>query len=159
MQTYGLQFDATGTLPFTPALRLDYWNGKYGISPAPFGRGRVYIDVLATAPQSCFWLDVERFDATPADVPGWLDKRRQATGQEGGIYCSRNSLAAVEQAAGTRPHMLGVATLDGSLNIDPPPGIGTLAFIQAYPAAMLGINADISVVVDPDYWTSRALGA
>lgn len=155
---YGLQFDAVKPLGFTPALQLLYINGIGAVTP-DYGRGRVYIDVTAAAPQAAFWLDVERFDATVEDIPGWLDRRRAATGQQGGIYCTRDTLPAVEQAAGDRPHLLGVATLDGTTDITPPPGIGVLAYVQAFPAAMLGIAADLSIVVDRDYWTQRALGA
>lgn len=154
MQIHGLQWDTTGHLPFTPALQAFYVNGAYATAPH-YGRGRVWIDVTGADPRGAMWLDVEKGDATAADVPGWLDQRRPVG--EGGIYCNRSNLAAVEAYAGRRPHLLWVATLDGTLDIAPPPGIGVLALIQAFPAAMVGLNVDISGVVDLDYWNRHAL--
>ena len=153
---YGLQFDSAVPLPFVPALQARYINGAYA-SFTGYGRGRVYIDVTGGAPDKAMWLDVERFDATPATVPDWLDDR--ASYSEGGIYCSRDNLAAVETAAGDRPHLLWVATLDGTLDVQLPPGAGHLVAVQAVPAAMLGIKADVSLVTDPAYWAAHALGA
>jgi hypothetical protein len=152
----GLQLDSTGSLPFTPRLQALYINGEFAVHPV-YGRGRVYIDVLGTRPDGAMWLDVESGDATPEDVPVWLDKRARFgfSGPDAGIYCNRDTLPAVELAAGRRPHLLWVATLDGTLDITPPPGVGVLALVQVYPAAMLGINADISVVTDQQYWDAR----
>lgn len=153
MNICGVQFDSVSPLPFRPALEARYVNGRYS-SPPEYGRGRVYIDVNGSNPRGAFWLDVEKGDATPAAVPSWLDERITAEGA-GGIYCSRNSLAAVEAAAGNRPHLLWVATLDGTMEITPPPGIGVLAVVQAIPASMLGFNADLSLVIDTGYWAAR----
>ena len=160
MKTYGLQFDSTDRLPFTPDLQLFYANGRFA-SPLIYRRGRVYIDVNGSAPTKAMWLDVERFDASPADAPRFLDERRAAGLSHGGIYCDRSSLAEVEAECGNRPHWLTVATLDGTANITPVPGVGVLAAIQLYPASMVGasFNADISAVVDPDYWKAHAIGA
>jgi hypothetical protein len=159
MTVYGLQFDTTGSLPFTPALRAFYINGRYASKPQ-YGPGRVYIDVLATDPAGAFWLDVEAGDATPGSVPGWLDARKAAGLGVGGIYCNRSTLPQVVAAASGRRFALWLATLDGTI-----PGAAaieladtaTLCAVQAYPAAMVGgINVDISVVVDRAYW-GRAL--
>lgn len=150
----GIQFDSIAALPFTPALEARYINGRYA-SPPDYGRGRVYVDVNATAAKEAFWLDVEKGDATPAAVPGWLDERQAAGLGHGGIYCDRSSLPAVEAAAGTRPHLLWIATLDGTLDITPPAGYGVLAAVQVIPASMLGFTADLSVVIDADYWYGR----
>lgn len=158
MQTYGLQIDTTDvTLPFVPALQLLYINGAFAHEPARYGRGRVYIDVSGAAPTLAMWLDVEKGDATVDDIPAWLDNRSRAGLSVGGVYCNRATLPDAEAAAGRRPHLLGVATLDGTIDISPPPGIGVLAFVQAWPAAMLGTNWDISAVVDADYWKGHSL--
>jgi hypothetical protein len=158
MKIYGLQMDTTDRiLPFTPALQLLYVNGRYAQGIPRYGRGRTYIDVIGDGPSLAMWLDVEKGDATIGDVPGWLAGRMRAGLGTGGIYCSRDNLALVEEAAADRPHLLGVATLDGTTDITPPPGIGVLAFIQAYSAEMIGANWDVSVVVDADYWTAHAL--
>jgi hypothetical protein len=158
----GLQFDTAGELPFTPALQLLYVNGAFA-APIRYRRGAVYIDVIGDAARAAMWLDVERFDATVDRVPGHLDERHAAGLSMGGIYVNRSNLAAVEAAAGSRPHYLIVATLDGTIDVDPVPGVGILAAVQAFPAAMVGpnrsggINADVSVVVDKGYWEAHAL--
>jgi hypothetical protein len=156
MITYGLQFDSTGTLPFEPALRLEYVNGRYAPQKITYGTGRVWIDVIGNMPTAAAWIDVERYDVPISRIPGWLDERAAAGLGTGGVYVSRSNLAAAEKAAGSRPHMLGIATLDGTIDIPAPRGFGILTFIQAFPAASVGINADVSVVVDRDYWQGRA---
>ena len=152
MQIYGFQWDSTDTLPFTPTLQALYANGKFR-APLHYGRGKVFIDVTGGIPNGAMWLDVERFDATVADVPGWLDER--ARFGEGGIYCSRSNLEAVELAAGDRPHLLWVATLDGTVDPPLPPGHGQLVAVQAFGADMLPVHADLSVVVDSAYWEAH----
>jgi hypothetical protein len=154
----GVQFDSVRPLGFTPALEARYINGEWA-SPADYGPGRVYIDVMGGAADRAFWSDVEKGDMTPADVPRQLDQRQAAGLGYGGIYCDRDNLAAVEAAAGTRPHLLWIATLDGTTTgIDPVPGFGVLAVIQIFPAAMLGLPADLSIVVDPAYWRRGLAG-
>lgn len=155
MRIYGVQFDSVAPLPFKARLQALYINGRFAVKP-DYGPGRVYIDVNGTDPRGAFWRDIEKGDGTPAGVPGWLDERRAAGLGAGGIYCDRDNLPAVEAAAGARPHLLWVATLDGTMNIGPVPGAGVLAAVQVFPAVMLGFNADLSVVVDPGYW-ERAL--
>ena len=152
MQIHGLQWDSTDTLPFTPALQALYANGKFR-SPLRYGRGRVYIDVTGGIPNGAMWLDVERGDAAVADVPGWLEER--ARFGTGGIYCDRSNLEAVELAAGDRPHLLWVATLDGTVDIALPPGHGHLVAVQAFGADMLPVHADLSLVVDAGYWEAH----
>jgi hypothetical protein len=157
MQVFGLQWDsASGDIPAGAKLRALYVNGGFATRPVHYGRGRVWIDVIGNAPDKALWLDVERFDATPAQVTGWLDARRRAGGGIGGIYCDRSSLAAVDAAAAGRPYYLWVATLDGTASITAP-GTGHVVAVQAYPASMVGPNADLSIVVDEAYWLARAL--
>jgi hypothetical protein len=152
-QISGFQWDSTDVLPFVPALQAQYANGKFR-APLKYGKGRVFIDVTGGLPNGAMWLDVERGDATVADVPGWLDER--ARYGEGGIYCNRDTLPAVEQAAGDRPHLLWIGTLDGTIDIPLPPGTGHLVAVQAFPAPWLPVHADLSVVVDPGYWATHA---
>lgn len=152
MQIYGFQWDSTDTLPFTPTLQALYANGKFR-SALHYGRGKVFIDVTGGLPNGAMWLDVEPGNATVADVPGWLDER--ARFGEGGIYCSRDLLAEVELAAGDRPHLLWVATLDGTIDITLPPGAGHLVAVQAFGADMLPVHADLSIVVDSAYWEAH----
>jgi hypothetical protein len=158
MQVYGLQWDsATGDIPPRARLRALYVNGVFATRPARYRRGLVWIDVTGAAPDAAFWLDVERGDATPDHVAGWLDARERSGAGAGGIYCDRSNLPAVEQAAGDRPHALWVATLDGTAEVQLPGGSGRLVAIQDYPASMVGLDADLSIVVDRDYWSGHAL--
>jgi hypothetical protein len=151
-QVHGLQWDSTDILPFKPQLAALYANGIYR-APLHYGRGRVYIDVTGGLPNGAMWLDVERFDASVSDVPGWLDER--ARYGEGGIYCNRDTLPSVELAAGERPHLLWVATLDGTVDITLPEGHGQLVAVQAFPAGWLPVEADLSIVIDPGYWEAH----
>lgn len=152
MNTYGVQWDTTGQLPFPAPLQARYANGKYR-SKLEYVRGLVYIDVLGNLPNGASWLDVENGDATPQDVPRWLDER--APFGEGGIYCNRANIGQVEEAAGDREHLLWVSTLDGTMDFTLPSGHGHLVAIQLYPQAMLGFHADLSVVVDQGYWDAH----
>lgn len=155
MSICGTMWDsASGTFPPGAALCALYVNGAFAVRPVIYGRGRVWIDVTGRAANAASWLDVEQGDATPADVPGWLDARNIPDDQ--GIYCSVDSVAAVEQAAAGRPHGLWVATLDGTVTPELPPVTGLLVAVQCLPASMLGFDADMSVVVDPGYWVAHA---
>ncbi len=162
----GLMWDSTTpeVIPSYALLRALYVTGRGAVRPA-FGRGRVYIDVLGNAPQLAFWADVETGDITPDHFAGWLDRRHAAGAGWGGGYCNRATLPAMVSAAGRRPWSLWLATLDG--HADPaviaelaslPPNV-TLVAVQAFPAAMTGGNADLSVVVSRAWWAGRALSA
>lgn len=153
-QILGFQWDSADVLPFIPQLAALYANGKFR-APLDYARGKVFIDVTGGLPNGAMWLDVEKGDATIADVPGWLDER--ARYGEGGIYCTRDSLPSVELAAGDRPHLSWVATLDGTLDIAMPPGSGRLVAVQAFPASWLPVHADLSAVTDAGYWDAHAL--
>lgn len=161
MHIYGLQWDTTGKLPFTPPLQALYVNGRYASVPH-FGRGRVYIDVDGTAPRTAFWRDIEPGDGTPDGFGHWLDQRHAQVGSWGGGYCDRSNLPGMIAAAGRRPWSLWLATLDRTA--DPaaiaelaslPPNV-TLAAIQAFGAQHLGFIADLSVVLDQAYWMKHA---
>lgn len=156
MSIFGTMWDsATSAFPPGAALKALYANGRFAqLATYGYGPGRVYIDVTGAVPGAASWLDVETGDASPADVPGWLDQR--AKHGPGGVYCNRGNLAAVERAAGARPHLLWVSTLDGTVDVGPIPGTGHLVAVQAFGAAMLGFNADMSVVVDQAWWKAHA---
>jgi hypothetical protein len=154
-QIYGFQWDSTDTLPFQPALQAKYVNGKYA-SRIQYRRGLVWIDVIGNMANAARWFDVESGDGGPGSVPGWLDSRHQHMGRpDGGIYCNRDTLPSVEEAAGDRPHDLWIATLDGTVDLVLPPGAGHLVAVQAFPAEWLPVHADLSVVVDPGYWEAH----
>lgn len=159
---HGIQVDTAGHLPFTPALQAFYVNGDFAHKPVTYGRGRVWIDVNGGAPGAAFWRDIEKGNGDPASFGAWLDRRRHLTGSPGGGYCSRSSLAAMITSAGARPWSLWLATLDGTADPDVIPELAqlpahvTLVGIQAIPAAMLGFNADLTVILDKAYWDSHA---
>ena len=158
MQVFGLQWDsAAGDFPPRARLKALYFNGAFATRPVRYRRGLIWIDVTGANPEAAFWLDVERFDATPDQVPGWLDARERSGAGWGGIYCNRSNVHAVEQAAEDRPHSLWVATLDGTADVVLPAGTGKLVAVQDFPASMVGLDADLSIVVDQDYWNSHAL--
>lgn len=160
MIVYGLQWDsAAGDFPPRARLKALYVNGAFATRPVKYRRGLVWIDVNGTDPAGAYWLDVERFDATPEMVGPWLDKRKEHIGDYGsaGIYCNRSNLAAVQASAGERPHALWVATLDGTADVGPVPGSGRLVAVQDYPASMVGLDADLSIVIDQAYWNAHAL--
>ena len=158
MQVHGLQWDsAAGDFPRRARLKALYVNGEFATRPVRYRRGLVWIDVTGAAPGGAFWLDVERGDSTPGHVAAWLDARAASGAGPGGIYCDRSALPAVEDAAGSRDHWLWVATLDGTADVTLPGGCGRLAAVQDYPASMVGLDADLSIVVDRDYWSAHAL--
>ena len=103
-------------------------------------------------------LDVERFDATPDHAPAWFDARKKAGEGNLTIYCSRDTLPAVHEAMGTRSYFRWIATLDGTLHIDGYKPMEGPAAVQFASAAMLGINADMSLVMS-DYFHPRPVAA
>lgn len=156
MTSYGLMYDsASQTFPADSRLNAYYFNGHFNHTPVSYGRGRVWIDVTGAAPKACSWLDVERGDASPGRVPGWLDERDMPGNQ--GIYCNRSNIGAVIKAAGNRVYNLWVSTLDGNTHPAIPSGPGLLVAVQAFPASTLGFNADGSVIVSEAYWNAHAL--
>ena len=155
MPVYGLMWDsATGDYPPGARLNAYYVNGRFAHTPYTVGRGHVWVDIFGDAPGKALFLDVEPGAATPAQVPGWLDARAKVAGT-GGIYCNRSNLAAVESAADGRPHLLWLATLDGTVY----PTLtttGQLVAVQAFPESMLWPGVDASVVVDSGFWADHA---
>lgn len=161
MTVYGLQYDTTGLLNFIPDLQAFYFNGPFARRPYITGRGRVWIDVTGDAPLDCHWLDLEKGDANPGRAPTWLCERRHGVEDTGGVYCARAALPDILKAIQGLPCNLWLATLDGTADpaaipelADLPPNVRLVA-IQAYPAAWLGVHADLSVIVDQAYWDKR----
>lgn len=156
MQLCGLMWDSTtpGVIPGGALLRALYVNGRYAVRP-DYGRGRVYIDVTGGAAGQAGILDVETGDATPEHAGPWLTERKAL--DEGTLYCSRGALGAVLAGTGNLPFCLWLATLDGTIAVPALPSRVTLVAVQAFGAAMTGINADLSVVLDQNWWERRAL--
>lgn len=159
MTVYGLQYDAASARVALPGmLRACYVNGLYAMSPVIYGIGRVWVDVNGTDPDKAKWGDVEKGAMTPAMVGEWLDQRAEVAGEgNGGIYCGGNNLPAVLSNIGDRKANLWFATLDGTTNpILSLPANVTLCAVQAFPASMVGMQCDISVVVNEIYWDTYA---
>jgi hypothetical protein len=65
------------------------------------------LSIAVNASQDAQCLDVENGDATPADVPGWLDRQRRLKPNETPIlYTSASQIGAVRAAAGNRRYLM-----------------------------------------------------
>lgn len=100
-----------------------YTNGKYAVPlrtvKAAFpGAKLVRINVTGD-PSTGDCLDIERFDATPEDIPGWAHARQAAGISNLATYCNRDTFPAVQQVCQANGLALyhWIATLDGTLLI------------------------------------------
>lgn len=155
MKIFGTMYDSTTphVIPSGARLVALYINGRFAVPPS-YHKGHVYIDVNGSMPNAASILDVEQFDARPEQVGPWLVKR--AAFDVGTIYCNRSTLPAVIKSAGHLKFNLWLATLDGSLpEVHLPPN-GRLVAIQQFGSDHLHFNADLSVVVDEDWWRRHA---
>jgi hypothetical protein len=92
-------------------------------------------------------LDVEKFDATPADAPPWYDSITWCPKNQLTVYVNQANALAVISAMGRRQYFLWLATLDGSA-----PTIihgRKVDMVQAIPAKYVGFNADMSYIYNP----------
>jgi hypothetical protein len=130
-----------------------YKDGRYAWPPEWWARfaniPRLAIAVWPQDPGDI--LDVERGDATPADVPGWCDRnprglhgdRRAPT-----VYCNLSSWPACRQAAGARHVDWFISTLDGNTDV---PGAVAVQYRD------FG-GYDESVILDPS-WIAPSAGS
>ena len=119
-----LMYDAVtpSRIPAGAALVAGYVNGKFanldGLRSHCPHAVIVGISVTASADLGDV-LDVETGDATPAQAPGWVKKRR-AAGADPTVYCNESTwpsvLAAFKAAGVAQPHYW-IAKWDGSANI------------------------------------------
>lgn len=154
----GLMWDSTTPelIPGWARLKALYINGRFASHP-DYGRGRVFIDVTGAAPFAAEVLDVETGDASPEHVPGWLQARART--EIGTVYCNRDTLPHVLDAAGSQAFDLWLATLDGSVPHVELPAHVELVAVQAIPATIAGANVDISAVISQRWWNAHALPA
>jgi peptidoglycan hydrolase-like protein with peptidoglycan-binding domain len=83
------------------------------------------LSIAVTSEQDAQCLDVETGDATPALVPGWLDRQAQLHPDRTPIiYCSASWIPAVRTAAGQRKYLLWSAHYGKGLHICSPSGCG-----------------------------------
>lgn len=122
--------DATtlANIPLSVQLVGVYRNGRYAADPSylntlfPLAKYvHVWIDVNGSCPESAQVLDVERYDATPAQAPGWIKARRKVVHTSlPTLYCNRDTLPAVlgecaaEGLIAAEHYQLWIATLDNS---------------------------------------------
>ncbi len=93
-----------------------YHDGHYAWSPAQEDRFdhvmRISVTGDPAAAAVCRALDVEKFDASPAQAPGFVDARLALGRHDATIYSSRDQLAQLFRWLGPRPRRHWIATLD-----------------------------------------------
>jgi hypothetical protein len=102
----------------TPVV-AGYADGLYQWSQADWDRhpAAVRLSIAVHPEDSGDVLDVERGDATPADVPGWCDRFRRLGRRAPTVYCNRSTWPACRVAAGDRPVDWWISTLDGTIDV------------------------------------------
>ncbi|OLE23438.1 MAG: hypothetical protein AUG49_16005 [Catenulispora sp. 13_1_20CM_3_70_7] len=129
-----------------------YGDGPFAWSSAGwarFGAHIVPLSIVVSAAHAGDVLDVERFDATPAEAPGWADRFRRPGRRRPTIYCNRATIGAVRQAMAGRPFDWWAATLDGTLN-----GTDGAVAVQWKGQNLTGGHYDESLILDPS-WIGR----
>lgn len=146
-------YDSTApfAIPPTAAMVAGYVDGRYVWSPAAWARFpnavKVRIAVFASTNDGHV-LDIETGDATPAQAPGWVQRRR-AAGIDPSVYCNLSLWPAVRaafHAANVAEPHYWVAGYPGGGAVIP---AGAIAHQYADPATSGG-QWDLSVVAD--YW-------
>jgi hypothetical protein len=152
-----IMFDSTtpDQIPADAKMVAGYVNGSYfwkGIDWRRFPNA-IQVHITVSAVNTGGVLDVESGDATPDQAPGWIKARLAAGLARPAVYVNRSNLDAVIAACTAEGLVAGhhywiwLATLDGTVPAEFP---GLIA-VQDKSAAILGYNADSSVVFD-DTW-------
>jgi hypothetical protein len=132
--------------PGTPVV-AGYADGIYAWSQDMWDAhpDAVHLSIAVHPDHQADILDVERFDATPADVPGWIDRFSRPARRRPTVYCARSAIDAVRGACAPREFDWWAATLDGTTSV---PGAVAVQF------ADYG-GYDESVILDPT-WVGAA---
>jgi hypothetical protein len=146
---WGIALDTTtpDAIPVNVPVIGGYINGRYVWSKDDWARfpGAYQLRINVTGiPGRGNTLDVERGDATPEHCVAWWESITWKSPAERCIYVSRDNLPSVLTRMGSRPFMLWLATLDGSM-----PALydgRVVDLVQFLPAKSLGFNADLSAV-------------
>jgi hypothetical protein len=85
-------------------------------------------------------LDIERFDAAPADAPGWADRFARPGRRRPTLYHSRDLRDQVLAAMAGRPYDWWAATLDGTQDV---PGAVAVQYLNT-PGYDLSVVHDLS---------------
>lgn len=104
--------------PGTPVV-AGYGDGIYAWSAADwalFPRA-VKLSIVVNAEHAGDILDVERYDATPEDIPGWCERFDRPGRRAPTIYCSRSAWLDCQRAAGVRRVDWWISTLDGTTSV------------------------------------------
>src|SRR5215467_10288439 len=105
-----------------------YGDGLYKWSDAGWNRFTCPKLVIAvTALDKGDVLDVERYNATPADVPGWIDRWVGGRWRLPVIYSSRSVKPQIDTAAAGRKYDWWCSTLDGTQNV---PGAVAVQYVD-----------------------------
>lgn len=108
------------TVPEAFAVRpngvIPYVDGQYAWTPDQVARFPRYEAISATGDPASMrvarWVDVERFDATPDDVPLCWESRKSFHFTDFGVYCDRSTIGDVLDATESREPLWWIATLD-----------------------------------------------
>lgn len=141
-----------GEWPWSPS----WWDGSNGWDLHPEAQ---HLVVVVSAAHEGDGLDVERGDATPADVPDWVKRWKRATGWRAAVlYCNRETwpeVVAALVAAGIDPAGplvdWWIASLDGTTTVTVPDGAKPPVAIQVRGSAQTGGNYDESIILDPSW--------
>jgi hypothetical protein len=126
----------------TPVV-AGYADGIYVWSAEDWARhaGAVCLSIAVHPDHQADILDVERGDATPEDVPGWIDRFQRPGRRAPTIYCNRSTIDAVRVSTGGRHFDWWAATLDGTTEVT-----GAVA-VQYWGAGAF----DESLILDPTW--------
>jgi hypothetical protein len=144
-------YDSTTAADIPPEAELvaGYINGRYAWKASDWTRfptaKKAYITVTASEYMAII-LDVERYDATPEQAPGWVRESGRLTGWVPTIYGSRYTLALV------RPLMIA-SGLDCDYWMADPTGfahlpLGCSLCQYSWPGRGSAGHYDVSLVVD-----------
>lgn len=114
-------------LPNVGSAYAGYVGGNYHTWPALIARfpNTPCLSIAINASEMAQCLDVEKGDATPAQVPGWLDRHaKERPGEVAVIYTSASQVHDVRAAAGRRRYLLWTAHYTGSSHLCSPGACG-----------------------------------
>jgi hypothetical protein len=147
---------------FTPAVNFILTYSDLVTDPAEFehvniDKQVIYIDRGMGDPDNkASVIDAETGAFRYDQVAGWYDKKASSHVAYLTYYCDRSGVASVEANLAGRRMYRWIATLDGTVHIA---GFAPLAgpdLVQIANAAMLGIHADFSLVMNPGWHPSPA---
>lgn len=103
--------------------------------------------------------DIEGGADTPGGFPGWYDKQNAKGIADLTAYVNRSNLDQVDKDAGNRNFFRWVSTLDGTCSIAGFPHLRAPAAVQVLGEAHLGVHADLSLVYEDQWNSTRELVA